>query len=124
MIYEYSELRRGTQACLNKKRNVFASSAAEKHYRPSLELEPVHKTIKLTFDIENKKLAGTVEITLKRNALEANTIKFNGIDFSIHKITSINQEGESLVLDWNYDGQIHCVLFYHFELVLIVKYVP
>ncbi|MFX0013216.1 MAG: M1 family aminopeptidase [Promethearchaeota archaeon] len=82
----------------------FASTQAERHYRPDLSLEPIHQTIKLEFLIENKKAKGYVSTTIKANNKDARTIKFDAIGLDIHNVKCKSSHD----LKWSYDGiKIH-----------------
>ena len=81
-----------------KNHGDFASPNVEKHYRPSLELEPIHQVIKLKFDLLNKKAEGIVTTTIKANGIAANYIKFDAIGLNILSVDGPNR--------WNYDGKV------------------
>lgn len=78
----------------------FASAVAEKHYRPDLNLEPIHQTINLSFSIKEKTATGSVSTIIKANNTNVHTIKFDAIDFDIHNI-NCNTPGD---FNWYYDG--------------------
>ncbi len=80
-----------------KKHGDFATPNVEKHYRPSLELEPIHQDIKIKFDLPNKKAEGIVTTTIKANGITANHIIFNAIDLNIHSVKGPNR--------WDYNGK-------------------
>jgi len=81
-----------------KNHGDFATPNVEKHYRPSLELEPIHQEIKLRFDLPNKKAEGIVTTTIKANGITTNHIIFNAIDLNIRSVKGPNR--------WDYDGKI------------------
>ncbi|MHA1921097.1 MAG: hypothetical protein ACTSWX_15215, partial [Promethearchaeota archaeon] len=80
-----------------KNHGDFASPNVEKHYRPSLELEPINQDINLKFDLPNKKAEGIVTTTIKANGVNANHIIFNGIDLEIQSVKGPEK--------WDYDGK-------------------
>ncbi|MFX0064883.1 MAG: M1 family aminopeptidase [Candidatus Hermodarchaeota archaeon] len=85
------------------KQDGFTSPKAEKHYPPSLQLEPIHQIIKLKFDIEKKTAKGSVITTIKANIASANKIELNAIDLEIHEVKGASS--------WDYDGKVVQILW-------------
>ncbi|MFX0094027.1 MAG: M1 family aminopeptidase, partial [Candidatus Hodarchaeota archaeon] len=82
---------------LTIKSNDFISTRAEKHYPPPLQLEPIHQTIKLKFDLENKMVEGSVVTLIKANVADGNHIELDAMDMLIQNIKGASS--------WNYDGK-------------------
>jgi aminopeptidase N len=72
------------------------SQAGEKHYTPSLQVEPIHQKISLQFDLPKKTAHGSVETTIKANVAGIHQLKFDAIDLTIDTITGVDT--------WHYDG--------------------
>ncbi|MCP4760341.1 MAG: hypothetical protein GY870_01085 [archaeon] len=82
----------------------FVNPKTEKSYPPSLQLEPIHQTIKLSFDINNKKAIGSVSTKIKANTINSSEISFDVVDLEIIKVKGIdnwNYNGKKIKLSWN-----------------------
>jgi len=81
---------------LFSKRNNF-STGKNRNYKPSLQLEPIHQNIKLSFDVLEETVTGTVGTVVKANVKGANRIELDAIDFAISNIAGVDS--------WDYDGK-------------------
>ena len=81
--------------------NVFGGPAAENHYPPSLELEPIHLSIELKLDLDEQKAVGTVTHTVIANRADARIIELNAIDFSDIAV----RDGAGRTITHGYDGE-------------------
>ncbi len=82
----------------------FATPEATAHYPPNLQLESIHQTIKLTFNIENKIAWGSVTTRIRANSDNGRQVVFDAIDFSIKNVRgadSYSYDGEKISLNWN-----------------------
>ncbi len=89
------------------KKGDFASATAEYHYRPNIQLEPIHQKINLTFNIKESYCKGSVIQRVRANTNTKISLKLNGINFTISEIKSYNEsEKKDFKINWNYDGSI------------------
>ncbi|MHA1112559.1 MAG: M1 family metallopeptidase, partial [Promethearchaeota archaeon] len=82
----------------------FASPEAKAHYPPNLQLEPIHQTIKLTFNLEKKSAWGSVTTKIRANSDNGNKLELDAVDFtvkSIEGVDSYSYDGEKITLLWN-----------------------
>ncbi|UYP45490.1 hypothetical protein NEF87_001775 [Candidatus Lokiarchaeum ossiferum] len=82
----------------------FATPDVEGNYPRDLQLEPIHQTIKLKFDIPNFRVVGSVTTKVKANVLGANKITFDAIDLEIIAVDGVDhwqKNDESLSFFWN-----------------------
>lgn len=87
------------------KRSNFASKNAKNHYRPNLELEPIHQLIELNFDIPKEYVEGKITTKIKSNSKGKLKIILDAINLSIESINSEDDHSkENSTIDWNYDG--------------------
>ena len=89
------------------KKEEFASSTAEYHYRPNIQLEPFHQKINLTFNIKESFCLGSVTQRVRANVKTKSSLLLNGIHLLISEIKSYNESSkENFDIKWNYDGTI------------------
>ena len=88
------------------KKGDFASASAENHYRPNIQLEPIHQIIKLTFNIKESLSNGSVIQRIKANVATSTQLVLNGINFTISEIKSYNESNQPFAIHWHYDGSL------------------
>ena len=94
------------------KKGDFASSSAKYHYRPNIQLEPIHQKIELSFEINEELCKGSVTQRIKANVVNNTIIELNAINITINNITSVNEStNESFVVTWKYNGSIITVIW-------------
>ena len=86
----------------------FATPDVEGKYPRDLQLEPIHQTIKLKFDIPNFRAVGSVTTKIRANVLGANKIIFDAIDMEISSVEGVdswvrNDEKISFFWDKSYE---------------------
>ncbi len=89
----------GLRAC-GCRSGGFGGRAAEKHYPPSLELEPVHTKISLFIDIQRETAAGSVIQKVVARRAGVRTLALDAIGF--HDVVVSDPGGGAL--KWSYDG--------------------
>ncbi|MHA1810624.1 MAG: M1 family aminopeptidase [Candidatus Heimdallarchaeaceae archaeon] len=85
------------------KKNNF-STGKHRKYKPSLQLEPIHQNIKLSFDVPNETITGTVGTIVKANVKGVNRIVLDAIDFDISHITGVDSweyDGKNITINWD-----------------------
>src|SRR5687768_3275455 len=65
---------------------TFGGEAAEDHYPPSLELEPIHLKIALNLDLKNERALGRVTHTVHGNREGARVLTLNAMAFEDLKV--------------------------------------
>lgn len=93
------------ESCQTKKGD-FASSSADLHYRPNIQLEPIHEIVKLSFDIPQAFCQGSVVQRIRANVNTTTSLQLNAINFNISDIKSFNESNQSFSIKWQYDGSI------------------
>lgn len=111
--YDHGEGRHHACACRHAGSSLrglgagFGGPAAENHYPPSLEIEPVHLSIELALDLEAQTAVGTVTHTLTGNRAGARVLELDAVDFLDVKVKDLagralthGYDGEKLWVRW------------------------
>jgi aminopeptidase N len=79
----------------------FASSTAPTHYPPALELEPTHRDMTLSLDLEGQALQGSLETTLRARRDTDALLTLHAVDLEITGV----QDAQGQPIWHSYDGQ-------------------
>lgn len=79
----------------------FASSTAPTHYPPELELEPTHRDMSLSLDLERQSLQGQLITTLRARRDTDALLKLHAVDLEISQV----EDSQGRALWHSYDGQ-------------------
>lgn len=74
----------------------------EAHYAPDLELEPVHRDIALTVDLDARRATGLVTTTVRSRRPDAASMALHAEDLTQVRV----RDADGRPLEWSYDGRL------------------